>query len=856
MKKSFAVLPVLLGCVAFLSSSNLGAVKVASDYGLHDVTVKNLPGETIDYPPVGTRDEASPMMSIWQSGSFGFKRLDDRRVAVTGTAGWGQRCDYGATTFSGNRFEVSVDLTDYTRGDVLGLSLGPQGIYNGEGAQGLCMDIVKWSYDDEHANEYMITLNGGTNSGLAHNQSIEGWKNTDALWLDSYVGAVVAADDNCINIGWTIDGDNVKIHVNEYEKEFPVDAIFANLDYEKGFCVNFCSGYQAGPRTFIVNYVEDADDMAYYDQDSGTYYEVKKQVEDFVNAVKDVTLNTTQDFIDAYGLTKNVHLDDLYSYDQVYLRRTYDPALENLQNKAVEKFGNSVYVELLNYYVDELTTLVSDLSNEENLLNALSTIDMINNLNTEIDGLELTDEEKTEIEGIRAEFNTAIPTVQEAAGARYSNAVNDVIDKMNNAKTLEEVRAAEIAYNSISTTFRGYMDETALAALEANLATARNAFVEKYAAVSSDSGFVSGDDIRVVETEDTIGFTSWGSVATESEKGSGLLYTREALDVIDFNIDYSVDHFNQYAISIMANPTFFSAADNESIQNFKGFVFLVRSVNDTQASVQPFLIDGTCNRFFDGQLSQTDLIIQKSGDIHFSLAVNQVNTSGIVENYLEFSFNGAKYETPLVKEFDILGAFNDGKGYFGIGSQNGSSVDPLAITLKEVNGNKVTNSTLVNPDLSYAPVATETEYDFNLGDTNNLVIGIDPRLQTGLKFYMDGTQLTTGDHYTYQRNTTLSLKASYLNTLSEGEHTLKIESGKGSTEVIINIVKPSTGEDSSSTTEPDTSVPPVTSEGGGDTTPTSGLEPGAIAGIIIGAIAAVIIVGAVVIIIVKKKKNK
>ena len=191
MKKSFAVLPVLLGCVAFLSSSNLGAVKVASDYGLHDVTVKNLPGETIDYPPVGTRDKASPMMSIYQPGNFGFKRLDDRRVAVTGTAEWGQRCDYGATTFSGNRFEVSVDLTDYTRGDVLGLSLGPQGIYNGEAAQGLCMDIVKWSFDDEHANEYMITLNGGTNSGLAHNQSIEGWKNTDALWLDSYVGAVV-----------------------------------------------------------------------------------------------------------------------------------------------------------------------------------------------------------------------------------------------------------------------------------------------------------------------------------------------------------------------------------------------------------------------------------------------------------------------------------------------------------------------------------------------------------------------------------------------------------------------------------------------------------------------------------------
>ena len=97
------------------------------------------------------------------------------------------------------------------------------------------------------------------------------------------------------------------------------------------------------------------------------------------------------------------------------------------------------------------------------------------------------------------------------------------------------------------------MDETALATLEANLATARNAFVEKYATVSSDSGFVSGDDIRVVETEDTIGFTSWGSVATESEKGSGLLYTREALDVIDFSIDYSAFIYYKSTGSIVSH---------------------------------------------------------------------------------------------------------------------------------------------------------------------------------------------------------------------------------------------------------------------------------------------------------------
>ena len=270
----------------------------------------------------------------------------------------------------------------------------------------------------------------------------------------------------------------------------------------------------------------------------------------------------------------------------------------------------------------------------------------------------------------------------------------------------------------------------------------------------------------------------------------------------------------------------------------------------------PYLIDGTCNRFFDGQLSQTDLIIPREGDIEFKMSVEQVNTSGIIENYLVFSFNGVKYETPLVREFEVLGALEDGKGYFGIGSQNGVTENPLAITLNKINNNNVSADSLVNENIQYSPVVYGEDLTHTIGETNNLVIGIDPRLETGLKFYMDGELLTSGDHYTYQRNTTLTLKATYLNTLTAGEHALKIESNKGITEVKITVQNADVGGDETSTptTEPGTSTPTP------DTTPDNPTSPeenntGVIVGATIGAIVAAAIIALGVVYLVKKRKK-
>ena len=845
MKKSFVILPVLLGAFALISGRVTTPAGGEPNVIGEPALPSNLAGENIEWPAVGTVDETSSMRSIWNSASFGFKRLDDTRVAVTGTSGWGMRCDYGPKTFGLDRFEVSIDMTDFTRGDCIGLSFGPQGIYHGEAAQGLAMDIVKYSFE-ERPHDYMICLNTGAAGGYEHNGNIEGWGEDNETWLDSYSGVVVTAEDNVLDIGWTVTGDTAEVYVNDFKATFPVDVIFANLSDE--FCVNFCSGYQAGERHFIVNHCMDGDDMAYY-AEGGAYLTAKDAVNEFAESVDGIVLDTIDDFIEAYGLTEGIDLSSLYGYDEAYLRLTYDPAIQGLQEAAVAKFGNTTYVELFRYYVNQLSDLADNLAEEADLLAALSKVDMVNNIKSTIETLTLTTEEQQAIDEIDAIFTEDYASVQEEAGSRYSEIVDGVISAMGQAATLEEVRAAEIAFNTISTTFRGYMDPEALATLEEQLTAARETFLAKFGAISEDSGFKSGDSVRVVEGTDNIGLTAWGTVATGTDVGSGLLYTREALDVIDLSLDYTIEHFGQYAISIMANPTFFSAADDSSIQNFKGFVFLVREVNDTQASVEPYLIDGTCNRFFDGKLSETQLIIDKEGTINFDLSLRQVNTSGIVENYLEFSFNGVKYETPLVREFDVLGAFTEGKGYLGIGSQNGVAANPLTITIDSVNGNSPLADSLLNKEISYAPEATEDSFDYTLGGTNNLVIGIDPKLQTGLKFYMDGTQLTANEHYTYQRNTTLTLKASYLNTLSEGAHTLKIESAKGSSEVTINIASASLPDDPNSS-DPGTDDPntPTTPDEGG-------LSGGEIAGIVIGSLAGAALIGVGVYFLVKKLKK-
>lgn len=746
--------------------------------------------EGVTYPEIGATDPNSPLGSRWNQGSYGFQRLDDYRNAVTGQSGWGLRCDYGDKTFNRSDFEIELDLTDWAAADALVLIYGEWGTYISEGGAKMGMDILK-SPLPERPHDYLITLNTGGAGGMSHNESLEGWTNNDeAPWLDSYSGVIVTAEDDILNISFKENGENVDFKINDFTLSMPKSVVFAQLD--ETFHLGFGTGMNSGVRNFILNHAWDGEDRAYYNEETGAYWTTKKAIEGFVSEVASADLTSTTDFLNLYTKTDEIHIDSLYSYDKNYLNGPFQKAIDDLTNKAFEKFGNKTFIDLYQHYANALGELTGDLTDEKVLGEALEKVNTINTIKAKLATLELTEEDKQQVATIDEKFNADNQKVQTACKTIYSEQVNHVIELMNNATTFDQVKEAEIAYSTISTTYRDYMDPSELEQLEANLATAREAFVTKFGAINSESGFATGEDLRVVDNGSSISAIAWGSSSTADANGSGLMYTKEKLDVAKFSATYNVSNFREYAIGFMAEPEYFSAADDASVQEHKGLVFLLKQKNATTASAEAYLIDGTCNRFFDGRIGvNMQFDIPATGEINLEFNIEQVNNAGIYDNYFTFKFNGQSFNSPMLKSAQLLGAFEDLKGYFFIGSQNASNDNPFEFTLNKINGKDLSNESLA-ADVNYSPVLSGSEFNYKIDSNKNLVIGINPMLKTLKTVEVDGTKLDS-KQYTYTRNSTLTLKSSYLNTLTEGDHEIKVTTDGGSCTAKLKIEKEGTG---------------------------------------------------------------
>lgn len=773
---------VLMSLLALLAgTSRLGQSNLIKE-NINPTNIK-FENDEIAYPNIGDSDPTSPMGSIWQSGSYGFKRISDLATAVRGTPGWGMRCDYGNKRFNRDEIEISLNLKDYTKGDFLGITFGDRGSYMSEGSSQLGMDILPYSFA-ERPHDYMVTLNTSGSTGAGHNTSMEGWSNNEeAPWLDAYSGVIVTAEDDTLVIGFKVNGDNVDVHVNEVSISLPKSRVYQTL--AQTFCVNFATGGNPGDKLFVVNYVLDGADKAYYDQETGLFYTVKSEINEFYEAVETTPLNTIEDFVTLYTLASKVDLSGLYSYDQLYLGNAFNAKVAQLKDEAVTKFGNAAFIELYRSSVDKLHALITALDDESTLLQAISLVEEIKPLKTTIEGLTLTDDETTTFNSLSTTFEADMVLVSNACHDIYQNQVEAVIKKLDDASDAISIKDAQIAYASISKTFRDYMDATELDALEGRLASSYESFIAR-TTLPNTALFTQGDNIRAIQDGDSLGFVAHGD--TSSGK---CLVSKEKLDVIDFSMTYDIKQFQKYSIALMNDPAGFSAAEDATVQEHKGLIFLIRAKSETQAYVESYLIDGTCNRFFDGQLSQTTFDIPKDGKITLNMKVELVNQSGIYDNYLTYNFNGCGYDTPLIKAASLLGAFDDQKGYLVVGPQGGNVTEPLAMNIDEVNGNKLSGTTL-RKDVDYTPEFGVESLEFKKGSTQNLIAPINTKIQKITEVKVDSKALELNSNYTYTRNSTITLKASYLNTLEAGEHTLTVETEKGNKDIKLVITGDST----------------------------------------------------------------
>lgn len=800
MKKKLILTLAALSCLSLGSS----ITTTPSMPSLRHTRFAEIQETEFTWPEVGTADPASPMGSRWQAGSYGFKRINDTATAVSATPGWGFRCDYGEKTFIKDDFEVSVNMMNYATGDVLGISCTrDRGSYVSDASCQLNMDIVR-SSETGRNHTYMLTLNRAASKGEAHNFSIDGWSNGDDFWLDSYRGVVVTAEDDIITIKFkSVSEAKVKICVNEVEIELDKSLVFETL--EDNFYLGFNTGFNPGDHHFIVNYAIDSRDANYYDKTNGTYYTTKNRINEFIKECNEATLTNINEFVTLFNKSLSISFDGLYEYDKNYLQPGFNTAVTELKNRAIEKYGNSAFIELFKGYADKLHENIEHLDEEEKLQEAMKASDEAKDMIATINSLTLSEEEMTTYDTALTQYNEDVKKMNNKAKELYVAAVNSVIDKMNAAASAEDVANANTAYASIATTYRAFVDETTLSELDTKLETARTAFLTKFKAESDEKVAVAGTSYLIKGANDM------GLVTSDK----GIVFSKEQYDVADFSFTYDLKSKGAYYIALMDNAEFFSEADDTSVADHKGLIFLVRPKNDTEAYVETYMIDGTCSRFFDGQVSKVSFDIPLNGEINFSMKIVTNETSGIFDNYLVYSFNNKSYAQPVIKAQSLLGAFEDKMGYLSFGALNADSKNPMIATVKNINGITMEKDSY-KKEIDYTPKSSVTSFDFKKGTTSNKVLPINPMLSTVKAVSVDGAKLISSD-YSYTRNSTLTVKASYLNTLSTGSHKLKVETENGYLEITVNIT-----EDKTDPVDPGTTD---TGNAGGNTGATTEEKP-------------------------------
>ncbi len=838
MKKTNLIL-----CLSALTGLGIAFNQLSGSSTLDPVTKHaSAASESIEFAAVGTVDPTSPMRSKYQSGSYGFKRLDDRRMAVTGTPGWGMRCNYGKA-FKKDKFEVQLDMSSYARGDFMALMFNNiSGSYVSEAGCVVDMDILR--YYEERPHDYLITLNkGGTGNG--HNTSVEGWtNNVESPWLDAYSGVIVTSEEDMLTIGFEIlELNKVAFYVNDFRAEFSMDVIAGNLAEE--FYIGFGTGGNPGVHNLVVNYAEDNAIRAYYAED-GTYYKTKNAINAFLEAYNSTTIETVDQFNELVDMGQAIDLSKLYDYDRNYLSPNYETAMEELEKIGNERFENPAKIKAFENASEKAVEAAKDLTTDEKIVAAIATVQAADAANDAVKALSLTSDQSFEYQTLLAAYEAARNTIAGTASDSYKVKVNDAVTKMSAASDIASVNEAEVAFGFADSRLSTLMDETELATLNAQLEQARANFVAKFSLKDASKFSGANSNVLVSENEDKFGIRSYGESATGSSLGSGIM-SKERFDLAEFSMTYDIKNFGQHVIGFVDKAEFFSAADDQSVQEHSGLIFLIRPKDDKTAVLETYLIDGTCNRFFDGQLTMNLLEIPLDGKITFECSIKTVEASGIYDNYFEFSFNGKKYETPLIKAASLLGAFNDGKGYLMIGSQGATFSDPLVMEINDINGHKMNEASYLK-EIDYSPKLSVESLAFEKGSTKNLVFAVNPMLESITGVYVDDAKLDKSS-YTYTRNSTLTLKATYLDTLEVGEHTLKVVTAKGEKALALAINEKGNSSSVPSTPDgPDTPEEPSGNEGG--------LDAGAIAGIVIGSLVGVAAVAGCVTYFVKKKKAK
>ncbi len=710
--------------------------------------------------------------SRWQGGSHGVVRTGDVSYQIITTTGWGQRGGF-LSTLDITNLQGSLDL--HGLGDdttLMVLFSTADNTYAGEGQTKLIIEFVKIS-----DTSFFVVL-GNTPTAGAHCVSVEGFTDGSTSDKPGYSGITIEAENGVVNFSLVKTAEGLCSATFNGEN-YVVDGIYnAVSDYNMYISFGAFKGSGAAVvYSYNVNYFYDAAAKEYYE--TGAYATAKSQIQQLVEAVADLS---TEELINAaIAIRESINLEALAVKDANFIKVDYEIASAKLDKTIAE--NPQILTSVVENAITKASESIAAISAVEIIAGAEALVaDAKAKLAELKENYDLAEEVLAALDEKIAALDTNLAAkVVEVVTAQYQGFISSVA-----AVTSDTIVEVLESRNNLNDYYASYFEESAWTELHTAYLEAAISLDEKVAFTNAD-WTVNGTGIKVFEENDEY---------TVLHDGGNLVYSKEKLAANNFSMTFNVAKFASsagawFSIGLMENPDQFIIAESQEVTQNKGILFLITRVDNETLSVQMYVITLMSAGFLTSVVNET-VYIPANQDVTLSMGVKELTIAGVTGEYMDIKFNETSFESLLPSSEYTISLGKDPKGHLVLATSGTSQNDAIAYEIKDINGHKPNESSLVAQEKLTPPTTSETSKSYQLGTTAKVAYTISNYGKSLISVKV-GNKVLSDSEYSYENNT-LILKNSTLETLTAGKYEVELTTTDGSVtvELVVTAAQGST----------------------------------------------------------------
>jgi len=456
-------------------------------------------------------------------------------------------------------------------------------------------------------------------------------------------------------MGFSVEGHVITIELNLVDNNYVLTfngtqtyTIAASVVLEKlgtwtGHSMTYGGFSGSGALVTVLSNFEDANMRAYYSSNGAhaAFLTALESVEAALDA--GVTTENVEEVKALYETAVANYAGLKYGDEYWYAERCNAAVAE--YNAQFAQLGNDVIIAQNSATIEAYTTNTA-LSTEEEVLAAVTLQASAKAAFAQIANLEnLSDEQATAIEA----YDAAIVAADEALVAAAQTIVNGQVQAFADAvavvNNLETYLAARDARSAINATVKALLSEEVVATVD-------NAIAEQNAILSEKTATVPAINTNAVTFDVEEGFEYYSAGSTFTSKEKVLLTNFELTMTLD---SFATNTGAWVSFGIMEKPEQFINAEDTSVQDNRGvFTLMTYDAALKKMSVQLFVMDYTCERFYDAQIEgRLEFAYELGEEINVRFTTYEETLAGVTNEYLRISINGVEWEDAVSTKISV-----------------------------------------------------------------------------------------------------------------------------------------------------------------------------------------------------------